>query len=414
MNNKRFFTTLFLLLALACSALAQQGSPVQTLPFSTPPPVAVSTANCSISGTAGNTTYYYWVVAQYTVGSVAPSGPSCVVTNASNTLSGSNYVVVNWNAPGPGTSLTYAVLRSTSSTFPGTATDAVTASTSSLTQNDQSNSLSGYTFTNAPPATMSMMLNNRDFTGPNVSILDGNGNTTLSMIQTTSGVNGLGVVAGATGTAPLLSSSVTGADANAGLSISSNGTGAISFLTGNNGRNQFKVVNTAGTVINRLTVTGAATTAAPTLAVDTTTDSNVDIFLTPKGTGVVVAPQQVYSVEGSVTVAQINAGNTILAATTGRTLKIVGVLMQAVGGSAAGCTAIQVADTTGTPVVGVSVAVAGLTSGTIVTEATASNVTLTTFLTALTANQGLQIIKTGGSCTTLVTMNYRVFYKINS
>lgn len=332
MNNKRLLTTLVLLLALACSALAQQGSPVQTLPFTASPPLGVATANCSISGTAGQTTYYYWVVAQYAVGSIAPTAPSCIVTNAPNSLSGSNFVVINWNAASSASSLTYAVLRSTTATFPGTATDAVTASTTSLTQNDQSASLSAYTFTNAPPVSLSLQINNRDYSTPAIVMFDSLGNT-QAVFQTSGGFQWYGNQL---------------ADATGALSLSTAGNGPI------------------------------------------------------------------YSVYGSATLAQINAGVTIVPAVTGRTLKIVGVLLQAIGGAAAGCTAIQVDDTTGTPVVGVSVAVAGLTQNTIVTEATATNVTLTTFLTALTANKGLQIIKTGSSCTTLTSLNYRVLYTVNS
>jgi hypothetical protein len=121
----------------------------------------------------------------------------------------------------------------------------------------------------------------------------------------------------------------------------------------------------------------------------------------------------VYSVYGSITTAQINTGLTIVPAVAGRAIKILGALVQAVGGAAAGCTAIQIDDTAGTPVVGLSWTVAALTSGTFVTSDTApaaGALTATTFLTALTTGQGLQILKTGGSCTTLTSMNYRVLF----
>lgn len=121
---------------------------------------------------------------------------------------------------------------------------------------------------------------------------------------------------------------------------------------------------------------------------------------------------KIESVEGNVTVAALHAVPVVVVPVLGATLRVVGVLLQAVGGSAATCTAVNITDTAGTPIVAVSVAASALTSGTVVNEATASGVTLTTFLTNLTTSKGLELSDTGGQCTTATSFNYRIFYKV--
>lgn len=328
-----------LLLSLLVLAAVGFGQPQTTAPASIvlplsasiPPPVIPGSVNCTTVGTAGSTTYFYWVGVLYPGGVVFnPSGAaSCVITTANATLGMSNYDTISWlpvSVP-PNTTINYVVLRNTTATFPGGGTTAVTASTSSTSVNDQSNSLNSYTYTAAVPFNGGLYLDNLTAASPYLNLY---GSPTLGLK-----INGT------------VALDPTGALANIG---------------------------TAGSA-------------------------------------------GVYSIAGNATTAQINAGITIVPAVTGRTLKIMGVLFQAIGGAAAGCTAIQVDDTTGTPVVGVSVTVAALTQNTMVTTDTAPAAgawTYTTFLTALTANQGLQIIKTGSACTTLTSLNYRVFYTINS
>ena len=79
---------------------------------------------------------------------------------------------------------------------------------------------------------------------------------------------------------PFLSSQ--GTDSNIGLGIISKGTGAIILRTG--GGVQAQVLYAASTV-NYLGLTGAATTAAPELSAQGS-DTNINLKLTPKGTGV--------------------------------------------------------------------------------------------------------------------------------
>lgn len=120
---------------------------------------------------------------------------------------------------------------------------------------------------------------------------------------------------------------------------------------------------------------------------------------------------------GSLTLAQLNAGQTIVAANANRTAKILNAQLSAVGGAAATCTAIQVDDTAGTPIVGVSLTIAALSgAGVQVTTDTAPAAgawTYTTYQSALTAGQGIQILKTGSNCATMTGLNYRVQYTYN-
>ena len=122
----------------------------------------------------------------------------------------------------------------------------------------------------------------------------------------------------------------------------------------------------------------------------------------------------VYSVESNVTIANINAGTVLVPAVTGRTLKVTHVLLRAIGGAVGTCTAVVVEDTTGSPVASITANIAQLTQNTVVTESTASVVIGTFGVTSLTANQGLQVAKTGGTCDTATSVWVVVFYKINS
>ena len=74
-----------------------------------------------------------------------------------------------------------------------------------------------------------------------------------------------------------------GSDANIGFFLYSKGTGGYVFNTG--GGAQMTIQDTASAV-NYLQVTGAATGNSPVLSAQGS-DTNIDLALTPKGTGVV-------------------------------------------------------------------------------------------------------------------------------
>lgn len=313
---KKLLLTFCLLAALVLPAPCQSNG-VQTFNFSAGIPSPVVGASYTISGTPGRTIYYYWVVARYPAGYVAPAGP-VAVTNAPDALSGSNYVVINWAAPAS-QATSYDVLRTTTPNFPGSCTCQVGTNTSSFTISDQGSALNSYTFTGAVNANGAFQLNNRDYTYPVLFLLDGNANQVFAF--------------------PLNGSTYTDA-------------------------------------------TGAD-------------------------------PGGVYSAEITATLAQINSGLTFIPANSGRTLKVVGIFFK-VSGAFATCTDVRVSDTAGPPVDVVTVAVAGLTNGAIIGEATTANVTLGTFAASLTAAQGLKVRQTGSACTGGTNILIRVLYKINS
>ncbi len=106
-------------------------------------PAAPPTVSVVPVGTTGSTTYYYWVVSNFTLGNSAPSAAASL-TNAAATLSGVNYDKVTWGAVTGANS--YDVLRTTTATAPtGACACAVATAVSGVTQNDQSNTLSAYT-----------------------------------------------------------------------------------------------------------------------------------------------------------------------------------------------------------------------------------------------------------------------------
>lgn len=98
--------------------------------------------------------------------------------------------------------------------------------------------------------------------------------------NTASAVNYLQVAGGATGGGPTITTQ--GTDTNIAMFFSAKGAGQYFFSS--NSSTQFNISNTASAV-NYLRVAGAIATAAPALSAQGS-DTNIDLVLTPKGTGV--------------------------------------------------------------------------------------------------------------------------------
>jgi hypothetical protein len=101
----------------------------------------------------------------------------------------------------------------------------------------------------------------------------------MRVAHTASAVNYVQVTGAATGSGPIIST--VGSDTNVGLAFRSKGSGFISF--GQDSTNQFEIIRTASAV-NRLRVTGSTAGNAPIMSAEGT-DTNIDLSLTPKGTG---------------------------------------------------------------------------------------------------------------------------------
>jgi hypothetical protein len=113
------------------------------------------------------------------------------------------------------------------------------------------------------------------------SIDDVNGNESIIITATASAVNEFTATNAATGDEVRLSA--TGDDANVGLEIMPKGTGVVSLLDGNG--NEVLLGGTTASAVNEVTITNAATGNGPTISA--TGETNVDLNLQPKGTGVI-------------------------------------------------------------------------------------------------------------------------------
>lgn len=109
------------------------------------------------------------------------------------------------------------------------------------------------------------------------------GNTQFNVAHTASAVNYVQVTGAATGSAP--SVIAAGSDTNVGFSVSSKGTGTMSFFTNsvNTNSRHLDILHT-GSVVNRFQITGSVAGSPVVLGVNGS-DTNIDLTLTPKGTG---------------------------------------------------------------------------------------------------------------------------------
>ena len=116
-----------------------------------------------------------------------------------------------------------------------------------------------------------------------IYLATGGGIVQFAVGHTASAVNFLAAFGNSTGNGPYLQAS--GSDTNISFLYSAKGTGGHDFYTaGNSFIRQFAIAHTASAV-NYLQVTGGATGASTTLSAQGS-DTNIDLALTPKGTGV--------------------------------------------------------------------------------------------------------------------------------
>jgi hypothetical protein len=112
-------------------------------------------------------------------------------------------------------------------------------------------------------------------------VADTNDNELLEFTVTASAVNHLGVVNAATGNSPILRAE---GEANTGM------------IFDNSEGEEMLILNSAATSVNELSITSSATGVAPLLS-STGDDTNIDLRLEPKGTGVT----ELYSDEAGTT-----------------------------------------------------------------------------------------------------------------
>ena len=345
---------LLLIAAIVCSSI---GMNAQQLIFPQAPPAPTA----RFFGTTASTSYFYWVIARYPWGTSAPSN-SGGITNGSSSLSNTNIINVTWASMPSATG--YDLLRTSSNSAPtGSCNCALVTNTTLTSYNDIGNALLTYTL--ATPGAIF----------------------------------------------PDASAQTTAAPSAGGLT-------AAKLATINDTGNNLPVVTISGnaSAVNDVQVANGATTVAPVISA-IGSDTNIDLKLAAKGSGIVNVPGVVYSSTLVITTANLNTPtlNVIVPAVTGRTYTPVGFFLQALGGSTAGCTLVELTDTAGSPVLIASEAVAGLPQNQGVNET--SSVTYLTFgagwLAPLTISKGIQILKTGSACTTATSFVASVFYTIS-
>jgi hypothetical protein len=107
------------------------------------------------------------------------------------------------------------------------------------------------------------------------------GNNQFRVAPTSSAVNYVQVTGAATTVRPLIS--VQGSDTNIGMTYGAKGTGIHAFTNGNGTQLVLQAGSTSS--VNRIEITPTVTGSAPILSAGGT-DTNIDLALTPKGTGV--------------------------------------------------------------------------------------------------------------------------------
>lgn len=126
------------------------------------------------------------------------------------------------------------------------------------------------------------ILVNHSQTGSHTQLTDANGNEWLKHSATASAVNEFTIINNSTGNYPILSAS--GGDTNIGLYIKPKGSGPI--ILADDSYNEVIKTGSVASAVNEITVTNAATAGLPVIEA-TGGDTNINLKLSPKGTGYV-------------------------------------------------------------------------------------------------------------------------------
>lgn len=231
---------------------------------------------------------------------IATGGGSRTVGNFIDTASSVNYIQFNANATtqppaiqAVGTDANISLIISAK----GTGNTVLATGSASITGISVSHTASGVNYFTAIPATtgndvsfgaagsdtnVTLTLRSKG-TGSVQIRTNGGNNTAAQFLDVASSVNFVTIQGSATAQDPRISAA--GSDTNVSLVLTSKGTGWVKINSGGASRTlgQFKDATSA---VNYFTTTPGATGTGVTLAAEGS-DSNIDIILSPKGTGVV-------------------------------------------------------------------------------------------------------------------------------
>ena len=117
---------------------------------------------------------------------------------------------------------------------------------------------------------------------------------------------------------------------------------------------------------------------------------------------------------GAATLAEVKAGKVILRGEPGRTITVHDAWLRSIGGNAATATSVDISDTADTPVICFAMAVGGLAEDVVARIGLATHYTGTTVGTPLTPGKGLRIDDAGGVLAGPTTVDYAIFYTVES
>jgi hypothetical protein len=117
---------------------------------------------------------------------------------------------------------------------------------------------------------------------------------------------------------------------------------------------------------------------------------------------------------GSATLNEVKAGKVILGPEPGRTITVHDGWLRAIGGAAATATSVDISDTADTPVVVFKMAVGGLTQNNVARIGLATHYSATTIGSPLTPGKGLRIDDAGGVLAGPTSIDYCIFYTVES
>lgn len=145
----------------------------QQVLLNAPVPPAVDQINVTTVGPLGNSTYYYYVVANYPIGKIISN--SKIIRNAPDTYTNTNYIQISWNGVPGATS--YDIIRSktTPNVFTKASSGSCTAcvvvlAVTATTYADKITPSLSYTLTPIASSSVIFFLNNRDYTIPEVLV----------------------------------------------------------------------------------------------------------------------------------------------------------------------------------------------------------------------------------------------------
>jgi len=163
MENMKKIILVLSLLVLATNFKAKS----QNLVIGTNPPPPVNSVSATAIGVTGGVTYFYWVVANYPIGSVAPTS-SARVDNSNGTLTGGNFNRISWNLQGGATN--YTIVRTTTNTFPGTCASCLVTTSATAPISDNGGALTSFTFSGVNPAQATIFIDNSSSSLPRLKV----------------------------------------------------------------------------------------------------------------------------------------------------------------------------------------------------------------------------------------------------